>query len=315
MTTNSRNYQKLKSILQAISPGEDNPFPLWKPWAGEFSLASNYPIRNGVELTLINRSSKHCICGHWTGKRDKNPLGKIAACSTPDPSVNNEETVAGELELRRVREEKEKLLLEKHFEDCSLIPYYLGNKFLLSGKKCSEHFKGTSEASTKEKIIYIRQGKTITASRIQLVFDKSGLRQKLIEVSRIRHLPENLMYFTTCVGSPDYAHPHSQFAISRAVDPFGYKDICGIHKIHKKKKIKSPITIDGDSATVMCKYAGFAELGDMLYIKLNFIGDTRFPSIGVIQEHQVFSRSPTIPTDDIAEMRGGLNSDSDSDSD
>ena len=56
-------------------------------------------------------------------------------------------------------------------------------------------------------------------------------------------------------------------------------------------------------------------VGDMLYIKLNFIGDTRFPSIGVIQEHQIFSRSPTITTDDIAEMRGGLNSDSDSDSD
>ena len=71
MTTSSRNYKKLKSILQAISPGKDNPFPLWQQWAGSFSFENNYPSRNGVEVTLINRSSKHCICGHWTGKRGK----------------------------------------------------------------------------------------------------------------------------------------------------------------------------------------------------------------------------------------------------
>ena len=35
----------------------------------------------------------------------------------------------------RKDEEKEKLLLERSFEDCSLIPYYLGNNFLLTGKK------------------------------------------------------------------------------------------------------------------------------------------------------------------------------------
>ena len=63
----------------------------------------------------------------------------------------------------------------------------------------------------------------------------------------------------------------------------------------------------------MCKYAGFAEIGDMLYMKLNFIGNDKFPSIAIIQEHQIFSKNPTITIDDIAELReGGLDSDSDS---
>ena len=271
MTTNSRNYTKLKAILQAVSPGEDNPFPLWQQWTGSFSIENNYPSRNGVELTLINRSSKHCICGHWTGKRDKTPLGKIAACSTPDTSVNNEADEVGELELRRVDEEKkkEKLRLEKTYEDCSLVPYSLGDQFLLSGKSCSKHFQGTSEDGDQEKIVYIRQGKTITATRIHPVFDKSGLRQKLIEIAPIRHLPENLMYFATCISNDSFGE--SLFEIRKAVHPYGYRDIRGIHKILKRKKLQSPILVDSETATVMCKYAGFAEIGDMLYMKLNFI--------------------------------------------
>ena len=49
-------------------------------------------------------------------------------------------------------------------------------------------------------------------------------------------------------------------------------------------------------------------------MKLNFIGNDKFPSIAIIQELTIFSKNPTITTDDIAELReGGLNSDSDSD--
>jgi len=178
----------------------------------------------------------------------------------------------------------------------------------------SKHFKGgelEDSIKLKEKIIYIRQGKTMAASRIHPVFDKSGLGQKFNEISKIRHLPENLMYFATCVDISG----HALFEINKAVDPYGYKDMCGIHKLHKKEKIKSPIFIDSDTVTVMCKYAGFAEVGDMVYIKLNFIRDYKFPSISVIQEHTVFSRSSTITTNSIAELRGSLDLDSDSDSD
>jgi hypothetical protein len=94
-----------------LQPLEFNPFFLWKQWSGDFSFANNHPMSpGGVELTLINQSSKHCICGHWTGKRDKLPLGEIAPLSIPDMSAN---TVAGEVaeqELRRVHQEKEKIL-------------------------------------------------------------------------------------------------------------------------------------------------------------------------------------------------------------
>jgi hypothetical protein len=228
--------------------------------------------------------------------------------------VNTEADEAGELELTRINEEKEKLLLERSFEDCSLIPYSLGNKFLLTGQKCAQHFSGTSGEGTGEKIIYTRQGERMTASRIHPVFDKSGLRQKLIEVSKVRHLPENLMYFATCVGIEGYVSKHALFEVSKSVDPYGYTDLIGIDKIHRRKGIESPITLSTDTATVMCKYAGFIELGDIAYIKLNFIEERsggRFPSIGVIQEHQIFSRSPSITREDIAELRGGIDSDSD----
>ena len=305
MALNSRNYEKIKSILQTISPEESNPFSLWKQWDGEFSFENNYPVRNGVELTIINRSAKHCVCGHWTGKKDKNPLGEIAPLSTPDDSVNSVADEVGEQELRRVKEEKDKLLLERSFEDCSLIPYYLGNNFLLTGKKCVKHFEGTSEES-KEKIIYIRQGEKMTASRIHPVFDRSGLRQKLIEVSKVRHLPENLIYFAKCVGIGGYVSKHAMFEVSKSIDPYGYKDLIGIDRIHRRKGVKSPITIEIDNATIMCKYAGFIELGDMAYLKMKFVEDERFPSIGVIQEHQIFSKSPSITREEIIEMRSGL---------
>ena len=258
MALNSRNYQKIKSILQTITPEESNPFFLWKQWDGEFSIENNYPIRNGVELTLINRSAKHCICNHWTGKKDKNPLGEIAPLSTPDDSKNDAADEVGEEELTRIDKEKEKLVLEHSFKDCSLIPYYLDNKFLLAGKKCVKHFLGTSAEDTGEKIVYIRQGETMTASRIHPVFDRSGLKQKLIEVSKVRHLPENLMYFAGIGDS--YVCKHAMFEVSKSLDPYGYKDLCGIDRIHTRKWIKSPITMGIDTATVMCKYAGFAEL-------------------------------------------------------
>ena len=108
MTTNSRNYTKLKAVLQAVSPGEDNPFPLWQQWSGSFSFENNYPIRNGVELTLINRSSKHCICGHWTGKRDKEAVAPLSVTdSTPDAildSIHEEEmTIVNAEKLRLER--------------------------------------------------------------------------------------------------------------------------------------------------------------------------------------------------------------------
>ena len=312
MALNSKNYKKIKSILQAITPEESNPFSLWKQWCGEFSFENNYPVRNGVELTIINRSAKHCVCGHWTGKKDKNPLGEIAPLSTPDDSVNSVADEVGEQELRRVKEEKDKLLLERSFEDCSLIPYYLGNNFLLAGKKCVKHFEGTSEESN-EKIIYIRQGEKMTASRIHPVFDKSGLRQKLIEVSKVRHLPENLMYFATPVS---ISSKHALFEVSKSIDPYGYKDLIGIDRIHRKKGIESPIRWSIDTASVKCLYVGFIELGDMIYMKLNFVECEKYPSIGVIQEHQIFSirpwnrdKSQSITTEEIIGMRSGVDSD------
>ena len=300
------------SILQAITPEEANPFSLWKQWGGEFSMQNNYPIHNGVELTLINRSAKHCICNHWTGKKDKNPFGAIAPLSTPDDSKNDAADEVGEEELARIDKQKEKLVLEHSFKDCSLIPFYLDNKFLLAGKKCVKHFLGTSEEGKEEKIVYIRQGKTMTASRIHPVFDRSGLKQKLIEVSKVRHLPENLIYFATCVGiGSSYVCKHAMFEVYESLDPYGYKDLRGIDRIHTRKGIKSPITMGTGTATVMCKYAGFAELGDVCYLKLNFVQDGGFPSIGVIQEHQIFSRAQAITTDDILGLRGGIDSDSD----
>ena len=233
MTTNSRNYTKLKANLQAVSPGEDNPFPLWQQWSGSFSIENNYPIHNGVELTLINRSSKHCICGHWTGKRDKEAVAPLSVTdSTSDAILDS----IHEEEMTIVNAEK--LRLERNYEDCSLVPYSLGDQFLLPGKSCSKHFQGTSEAGNQDKIVYIRQGKTITATRIHPVFDKSGLRQKLIEIAPIRHLPENLMYFATCISNDSFGE--SLFEISKAVDPYGYRDIRGIHKILKRKKLRSP---------------------------------------------------------------------------
>ncbi len=146
----------------------------------------------------------------------------------------------------------------------------------------------------------------MTASRIHPVFDKSGLRQKLIEVSKVRHLPANLMYFATCVGIEGYVSKHAMFEVSESIDPYGYKDLIGIDRIHRKKGIESPIMMGIDHATIMCKYAGFIELGDMVYIKINFVEDERFPSIGVIQEHQIFSKSPSITREEIIGMRSGI---------
>jgi hypothetical protein len=179
-------------------------------------------------------------------------------------------------------------------------------------------FQEDKQSSTRKeiaesKIVYIRQGNQMTASRIHPVFDKSGLRQKLVEAAKVRYLPENLMYFAKCVGVEGYGAKYALFEVSKFVDPYGYKDLIGIHKIHKRKGIRSPITKATDTATVMClsKDNGFIDLGDMAYIKLNFVQNGIFPSIGIIQEHQIFSKSLSITRDEIAELRGGLSSDSD----
>jgi hypothetical protein len=190
MALNSRNYQKIKLILQSISPDcnllqsgnespEADPFSLWKQWGGNFSLENNHPVCNGVELILVNKSAKHCICGHSVGKKEKKPLGEIGTCSIPDPSENR---VADDVATQEIpsKSSKVKLLLNKSLLDSSLIPYFLGNYFLLAGQSCSRHFLGNSEEAKEGKITYIHQGDEIVSvyDKVQTVFDQLGSKEK-----------------------------------------------------------------------------------------------------------------------------------------
>lgn len=275
----TRNYRKIKAILEHTSAS----FTEWKPWQGAFSISNNYPTRNSIELTLLNRSTNHCICGHRCGKLTRK-IGMLSiADSTPDTLLD---------EAQKAQNERSKLALSDSYLEASLVPYFKDDKFILVGKTCVQHFNGTN--TPRQRTIYTRTNSQIYTMCIPLIFNKSGLVKKIKEVSSIRHLPDNMFYFATCVGL-------GAFEISKLLDPYGFKDLKGINRIIHDKKVSSPIQIMKDVVLLKCRSDGI-DVGDVVYLSLKFI-TKGFASICIIKEHTIFYSNPTITVSDIKNMR------------
>jgi hypothetical protein len=290
MSFDTKNYRTLKATIQET----ERPFTAWKQWTGSFSASNNYPVASGAELTLLNRSTQHCVCGHRCGKRDS--TNNIGMLSTPDVESDPALDAIHNDVVANVRGS---LSLSRSYMDSSLLPYFKGDKFILVGKTCVRHFTEIEETEGKKtkdrkKIIYERTGNQTYTLCIPLVLDQSGILKKIREVSAVRHLPDNMFYFAECIG-------FGVFEISKSLDPYGFKDICGISQLISRKNLSNPITVSEDVATIRTNYNGI-EVGDTVYLSLMFVnrGDE---SVCIIKEHNIYYHTPTISALDIETMR------------
>src|SRR5210317_960938 len=132
------NFQK--SIIRKLSPYTPNGetvFKYWKMYNGEFG-SNNYPMLNGVEMSLINPHTNgvcnNCICGMSTGIQiQDNADNRVVEPIEPDE-------IADEIHNQFMNQISNKLT--KEYTEASLIPLVgVGcDKFVLVGKSCLSNF-------------------------------------------------------------------------------------------------------------------------------------------------------------------------------
>jgi ribosomal protein S18 len=207
---------------------------------GEFG-SNNYPMLNGVEMSLINPHTNgvcnNCICGMSTGIQiQDNADNRVVEPIEPDE-------IADEIHNQFMNQISNKLT--KEYTEASLIPLVgVGcDKFVLVGKSCLSNFfeidrKRVDRVLKKiNNMIKARSPKVqLEIRRMSYVFDKSlGVSKKVYSLTEHLDALRTMCDYQKLEYNSMFDLNKRCMIINKSVDPRGFKEINKLKKILKQR--------------------------------------------------------------------------------